>query len=78
MRNEMVNIWLDDLLNDTGKEKVEDLTAEEIKAEIEEVEGAISNERLWSHADSIHEENIATLCEYLKALEEMLVVKSLY
>lgn len=67
--NETVKIWLGKLGNPT-KEK--------IKAEIEEVKGAISNERLWERGyngdDSLnpHTENIAVLSEYLKVLEEML------
>ena len=64
--NETVNIWLEQLGNPT---------TEEIRAEIEDVEGTISNERLWAHVDSIHEENIAVLLEYLKALNEMLAGK---
>jgi hypothetical protein len=73
--NETVQIWLDDLLETTGKATLEELTAEEIRAEIEEVQGTISNERLWAHADSIHEENIIVLLEYLDVLNEMLADK---
>ncbi len=61
--NETVKIWLEELGNPT---------AEEIKIEIEEVKGAISNEKLWALTDDIHYENIALLEEYLKVLEEML------
>lgn len=64
--SETVKLWLEELGNPT---------AEEIRAEIEEVEGTISNERLWAHADSIHEENIAILLEYLEVLNEMLTNK---
>ena len=64
--NETVKIWLEELGN---------LTADEIRAEIEEVEGTIGNERLWAHADSIHEENIVVLLEYLGVLNEMLAEK---
>lgn len=70
--NVILNIWLDNLLEDAGKTTLSELTAEEIRAEIEEVEGTISNERLWAHVDSIHEENIAVLLEYLKLLNEIL------
>lgn len=73
--NETVKIWLEDLLESTGKITIEELTAEEIRTEIEEVEGTISNERLWAHADSIHEENIIVLLEYLEVLNEMLKSK---
>ena len=73
--NETVQIWLDDLLEITGKATLEELTAEEIRAEIEQVEGTISNERLWAHADSIHEGNIIVLLEYLDVLNEMLKSK---
>lgn len=64
--NETVKIWL---------EKLGNPTVEELLSEIEEVEGTISNERLWAHADSIHEENIIVLLEYLEVLNEMLVSK---
>lgn len=73
--NETINIWLKDLLETTNKTTLEELTTEEIRAEIEEVEGTISNERLWAHVNSIHEENIAILMEYLKVLNEMLTNK---
>ena len=67
--NETVKIWLDDLLKSTGKSTTEQLTREEILAEIEEIRGTISNERLWARADPIHEENIVVLIEYLIVLE---------
>ena len=75
INNETIQIWLDALLESTGKATLEELTTEEIRAEIEDVEGTISNERLWAHADSIHEENIVVLLEYLEVLNEMLVDK---
>ena len=75
INNETIQIWLDNLLETTGKTILKELAAEEIRVEIEEVEGTISNERLWAHADSIHEENIAVLLEYLNVLNEMLVNK---
>jgi len=61
--NETVKIWL---------EKLGNPTIEEIKVEIEEVKGTISNEKLWALADDIHYENIVVLEEYLEVLEEML------
>lgn len=61
--NETVKIWL---------EKLGNPTAEEIKAEIEEVKGTIANEKLWAYADNIHYDNIAALEEYREVLEEML------
>ena len=67
--NETVKIWL---------EKLDNPTHEEIKAEIEEVRGAISNEHLWElgyNGDepmNPHTENIMALTEYLEVLEEML------
>ena len=67
--NETVKIWLEELGNPTK---------EEIRAEIEEVRGTISNEHLcelgydgkepWNP----HTENIMVLMEYLEVLEEML------
>ena len=67
--NETVKIWLEELGNPTK---------EEIKAEIEEIKGTISNERLWEKGYdgkkpfNPHTENIMTLMEYLEVLEEML------
>lgn len=61
--HETVKIWL---------EKLGNPTAEEIKAEIEEVKGTIANERLWAYADNIHYDNIEVLAEYLEVLKEML------
>jgi len=61
--NETVKLWL---------EKLGNPTAEEIKAEIEEVKNTISNEKLWALADKIHCENIKVLEEYLEVLEIML------
>ena len=61
--NETVKVWL---------EKLGNPTVEEIKTEIEEVKGTISNEKLWALAEDIHYENIAVLEEYLEVLEEML------
>jgi hypothetical protein len=61
--NETVKIWIEELGNPTK---------EEIKAEIEEVKGTISNEKLWALSDDIHYENIKVLEEYLEVLEDML------
>ena len=66
--NEIVKIWLEELDNSTK---------EEIKTEIEEVKGTISNEHLWElgydgQEPNPHTENIMVLMEYLEILEEML------
>lgn len=71
-KNEFLNVWTEELLKNNNKKSLDDLTAEELSTEIEEVKGTISNERLWAHADSIHEENVANLVEYLGLLEECL------
>lgn len=70
--SELINSWTDKLLKRTNKSSLETLSSEELLAEIKEVKGTISNERLWAHADSIHEENIHNLSEYLGMLEECL------
>ena len=60
--NEAIKIWLTELY----------------KKEIEEVRGTISNERLWekgyngNEPYNPHTDNIQTLMEYLKILEEKL------
>lgn len=60
--NETVRIWFEELY----------------KKEIEEIEGTISNERLWelgydgNEPVNPHTENIELLTEYLEALKERL------
>ena len=65
--NETVKIWIEELGNPTK---------EEIKAEIEEVKGTISNERIWelgyNGSENPHTEYLEVLMEYLKVLKEML------
>lgn len=67
--NETVKIWIKELGNPT---------IEEIKTEIKEVKGAISNEHLWElgyngkEPVNPHTENIEILKEYLETLEKML------
>ena len=65
--NETVKIWLDALLKDKNKILIEELTMEEIKAEIEEVKGSIE---LFSIVNDKH--SILDCEEYLEVLEEML------
>ena len=65
--NETVKIWLDALLEDKNKMFVEELTVEEIKAEIEENKGSIDNFRVWGDRHAIID------CEeYIEVLEELL------
>ena len=67
INNETVKIWLDKLLEDTNKMLLEELTVEEIKAEIEENKGSIDNFRMWGDKHAIVD------CEeYLEVLEELL------
>lgn len=72
---ETINIWLDNLLEATGKSSIEELTAEEIRAEIEEMKGTIRNEEallgVWEYAES----NLKQMFKYLERLEEMLKSK---
>lgn len=73
---ETINIWLDMLLESTGKSNVDELTAEEIRAEIEEVEGTIQNEEITlGLPNSFAEENIKTLVKYLSTLTTILMNK---
>lgn len=65
--NETVKTWLDSLLEDKSKMFVEELTVEEIKAEIEETKGSIDNFRMWGDRHAIID------CEeYIEVLEELL------
>ena len=65
--NEIVKNWLDSLLEDKNKMFVEELTVEEIQAEIEETKGSIDNFRMWGDRHAIVD------CEeYIEVLEELL------
>jgi hypothetical protein len=68
---EMLQIWLDELVKSNGKTGIDELTSDEIQAEIEDIEGTIENERLWAWAEDIHYENIINLEAYLEVLYEM-------
>ena len=65
--NETAKIWLDKLLEATNKMSVEELTADEIKAEIAEVKGSIENFRIWGD-----EYAILDCKDYIQVLTEML------
>ena len=65
--NETAKIWLDDLLDDKDKMSVEELSAEEIKAEIEEARASISN---FSAMGDRHA--IIDCEEYIEVLEALL------
>ena len=65
--NETVKTWLDSLLEDKSKMFVEELTVEEIQAEIEKTKGSIDNFRMWGDRHAIVD------CEeYIEVLEELL------
>lgn len=70
---ETINIWLDMLLEATGKTNTDELSAEEIQAEIEEVKGTIRNEEALLGVSEFAEDNILQMVKYLKRLEEMLL-----
>ena len=70
--NELIKIWLSMLLQKHNKRFTIYLTQDEINNEIEEIKGAIDNEKMWAMTDSIHEGNISTLCSYLKVLDKLL------
>lgn len=71
---ETIEIWLDTLLETTKKSCVEELTAEEIQHEIDEVNGTIENEGIWASddEDDMHSGNIKTMEAYLVVLNQML------
>ena len=76
--NEMIQSWIDQLLERTGHKSVEELTEMEISAEILEIEGTISNERLWEKGANtteqrlLHSGNIINLTAYLGYLEKLI------
>lgn len=69
---ETITIWLDNLLESTGKSNIEELTAEEIRAEIEEMKGTIRNEECLLGVYEFAEGNLKQMFKYLERLEEML------
>lgn len=70
---EMINYWLEQLLESTGKSNVDELTAEEICVEIEDIKGTISNEEIVLGISEFAEKNIEQYEAYLEVLEEMLI-----
>ena len=76
--NEMIKIWLSDLLNKSNKCFTIYLTIDEINSEIKEVECGISNEKIWAHTDPVHENNISTLSKYLDILHEILEERKIF
>lgn len=65
--NETVKIWLDALLENKNKMRVEELTDKEIKAEIEETKGSMANFKAWGDRHGVVD------CEeYIEVLEELL------
>lgn len=76
--NEMIQSWIDQFLERTGHKSVEELTEMEISAEILDIEGTISNERLWEKGANtteqrlLHSGNIINLTSYLGYLEKLI------
>lgn len=67
--DELVQIWIDQLLEKKGKASMEELTKEELEEEVDEVAGAIGNEKLWALAEPYpHIENIVNLSGYMDVL----------
>ena len=70
--DEMIEYWFGQLLEATGKSTVDELTAEEIRKEIDEIKGTISNEEIVLGISEFAEKNIEHFEAYLEILEEML------
>ena len=68
----MVEYWIEQLLESTGKSNTNELTNEEIRKEIEEVKGTIRNEEILIGITDYVEENIKQFEAYIEKLEEML------
>lgn len=68
----MIAHWLEMLCEANNVDNVDDLTAKDIEYEIDQVEGTIENESMWTNGDGLHERNIEQLEEYLEILEDML------
>lgn len=69
---ETIQIWIDDLLERCGKTSIAELTADELKAEIEEIEGEIDNQNIWALADNMFSDNIINIKGYKDKLETIL------
>lgn len=69
---DMIQFWFEQLLESTGKSNVDELTVEEIKAEIEDIKGTISNESIVIGVSEFAEHNIKQYEAYLEKLIEML------
>ena len=69
---EMIGYWLEELVSSFGKNSVDELTAEEISIEIDDIKGTISNESIVLGISEFAEQNIKQYEAYLKVLEEML------
>lgn len=69
---EMIGYWLEQLLEATGKSSLDELTAKEIRVEIDDIKGTISNEEIVLGISEFAEENIKQYEAYLERLEEML------
>lgn len=69
---ETIDIWIEQLLESTGKSNVDELTAEEIRTEIDDIKGTIQNEEIVLGISEFAEENIKQFEEYLEVLEELL------
>lgn len=72
---EFIACWIDQLLEATSKPNVDELTAEEVCAEIDDIKGTISNEEIVLGISEFAEKNIARYKAYLERLEEMLKTK---
>ena len=68
----MVEYWIEQLLESTGKSNTNELTNEEIRKEIEEIKGTIRNEKILIGITDYAEENIKQFESYIEKLEEML------
>lgn len=67
--NETVRIWIDDFLEIKNKMSLDECTAEEILAEIEENKESMDNFRMWGDRHAVVD------CEeYIEVLEAMLEV----
>ena len=69
---ETIDIWLEQLLESTGKSNVDELTTEEILVEIDNIKGTIQNEEIVLGISEFAEKNIEQYEAYLEVLEKML------
>ena len=73
--DEFVRSWIGELLERLDKDSLDEVTIEELRDEIEEMRGTISNESILIGVSEFAEENIEHFEAYIEYLEELIEEK---